>query len=205
VAFWCHAGIPSISLSAGGSEGTSYHSNYDTVAWYRGAVGPDYAAAQLVTGMTSALLAELADGGRAHISATELVADGIVQAERLAKFAADRGLPSADIAAVGTALGACLPLAREVDAAGLADPSLMKLWISPDGLVGRPWFRNLYAATDRFSGYATSAWPRLREAVEDAVPGSPSAESSLAQAAAPYLKIAQDMQLRLAELRAASR
>lgn len=200
VAFWCHAGIPSVSLSAGGSEGTSYHSNYDTVAWYRGAVGADYAAAQLVTGMTSAMLAELAHGGRPHISATELVADAITQAQRLVKLADERGLPSADIAAVAAALDECLPLARSVDAAGAADPSLIALWMSSDGLVGRPWFRNLYAATDRFSGYATSAWPRLREAVEDAVPGSPSADSGIAVAAAPYQKACQDLQLRLKAL-----
>lgn len=200
VAFWCHAGIPSVSLSAGGSEGTSYHSNYDTVAWYRGAVGADYAAAQLVTGMTSAMLAELAHGGRPHISATELVADAITQAQRLVKLAGERGLPSADIAAVAAALDECLPLARSVDAAGAADPSLIALWMSYDGLVGRPWFRNLYAATDRFSGYATSAWPRLREAVEDAVPGSPSADSGIAVAAAPYQKACQDLQLRLKAL-----
>ena len=212
VAFWCHAGIPSVSLSAGGSEGTSYHSNYDTVAWYRATVGDDYAAAQLVTGMASAMLAEFASGDGQVVSPRELVADCIVQSERLEKLARDRGLPSAEIAELVTLARGCVAAADEAegrlaraprpdDEAALA--ALRTMWIYDGGLVGRPWFRNLYAATDRFSGYATASWPLLREAVEDAVPGSEDAARSIAAAAAPYRKVLQDLGLRLNQLRAA--
>jgi hypothetical protein len=40
-------------------------------------------------------------------------------------------------------------------------------WRCDDGLVGRPWFRNLYASTDRSSGYAASMLPLAAEALED--------------------------------------
>jgi N-acetylated-alpha-linked acidic dipeptidase len=213
VAFWCHAGIPSVSLSAGGSEGTSYHSNYDTVAWYRATVGDDYAAAQLVTGMASAMLAEFASADAHVISPKELVSDCIVQSERLEKLARDRGLPSAEIAELVALARGCSAAAAEAEArlsrvpraddeAALA--ALRTMWLDDGGLVGRPWFRNLYAATDRFSGYATASWPLLREAVEDAVPGSEDAARSIAAAVAPYRKVLQELGLRLQQLAAAS-
>jgi N-acetylated-alpha-linked acidic dipeptidase len=39
-------------------------------------------------------------------------------------------------------------------------------WLVPDGLPERPWFRNLFAATDPDSGYAPWMLPGLRWAVE---------------------------------------
>jgi hypothetical protein len=72
------------------------------------------------------------------------------------------------------------------------------------GLAGRPWFRNLYAATDRFSGYATASWPLLREAIEDADPTSATAGTALGLAALPYRKVLQELGLRLTQLGAPS-
>ncbi|NBP51650.1 MAG: M28 family peptidase, partial [Actinobacteria bacterium] len=60
VGFVCHLGIASIAIGAGGAPGTSYHSNYDTLAWYRSTVGADYASALMVTRLTCAVVAELA-------------------------------------------------------------------------------------------------------------------------------------------------
>ena len=213
VAFWCHAGVPSVSLSAGGSEGTSYHSNYDTVAWYRSAVGEDYAAAQLVAGIASAMMAEFATIDAPVVSPKELAADCVIQAERLEKLARERGLPTADIAGLATLARACAAPAADAEARLARAPragddaalrALPAAWMSGDGLKGRPWFRNLYAATDRFSGYATAPWPLLREAIEDAVPGSDAAARDIAAAAEPYRKTLQEMGLRLAALAAAS-
>jgi N-acetylated-alpha-linked acidic dipeptidase len=71
------------------------------------------------------------------------------------------------------------------------------MWIDPAGLPGRPWFRNLYAATDRHSGYATAPWPLLREAIEDADSAEPTAAEAVGKAVAPYLKRMRDLRLRL--------
>jgi len=60
VGFLHHLAIPSVGISASGSAGDSYHSNYDTVAWYRKTVGDDYASASLVTNASLALVSELA-------------------------------------------------------------------------------------------------------------------------------------------------
>ena len=213
VAFWCHAGIPSVSLSAGGSEGTSYHSNYDTVAWYRATVGEDYAAAQFVTGMASAMLAEFANADARAVSPKELVADCIVQSERLEKLARDRGLPSEAITELVALARGCMAAAAEAEARLTRAPqasdeaalaALRTIWMHGSGLAGRPWFRNLYAATDRFSGYATASWPLLREAIEDADPTSANAGTALGLAALPYRKVLQELGLRLTQLGAPS-
>jgi N-acetylated-alpha-linked acidic dipeptidase len=203
VAFWCHAGVPSISLSAGGSPGTSYHSNYDTVAWYRATVGADYASARLVTGIVNAVVATLGDAGTAHVSVTALVDDGIAQASALRALAKERNLGSTgDIA--DTMLDTILAtfrtmrgFAAKADARVAAAPrasdrtalwSLRSIWMTPDGLEGRPWFRNLLAATDRDSGYATATWPLLREAILDAKPDDADSRQRILEAAGAYLE-----------------
>ena len=43
---------------------------------------------------------------------------------------------------------------------------VMQTFTSADGLPGRPWYRNLYAASDEDSGYAAWMLPGLRHAVE---------------------------------------
>ncbi len=212
VAFWCHAGVPSISLSAGGSEGTSYHSNYDTVAWYRATVGADYAAARLVTGMASAMLAELGDARSEHISATALVDDCVVQADRLVKLAAESKLPTERLVALSKSLADLRARASAADARIASAPTatdaanlreLKSMWLAHGGVEGRPWFRNLYAATDRYSGYATEPWPLLREAVEDASPDAPESLKRLDRATDLYVQLAAELATRVGALAAA--
>lgn len=60
VGFIHHLSVPSIGLGAHGGAGDSYHSNYDTVEWYRRTIGADYASAKLVTDATVAIVAALA-------------------------------------------------------------------------------------------------------------------------------------------------
>jgi N-acetylated-alpha-linked acidic dipeptidase len=61
VGFYCHLGIPCASLGAGGSEGVSYHSNYDSLTWYRMTVGNDYRPAMMLTHFGNVLAARLAN------------------------------------------------------------------------------------------------------------------------------------------------
>ena len=189
VGFWCHAGVPSMSLSTGGSEGTSYHSNYDTVAWYRAVVGDDYAAARLLTGIVNAIVAELARGDIGHASPLALVDYCARQARALRDrsdalgFASDDAVRR-DLATLVERFEAIRPLAAAIEprlgelprpAVDAALAAMRAAWLSPDGLEGRPWFRNLYAATDRDSGYGTAPWPLARENLEDIARGVPGA------------------------------
>ena len=43
---------------------------------------------------------------------------------------------------------------------------LEKCWMNEDGLPDRSWFRNLYASTDPYSGYAAWMFPAIRLGIE---------------------------------------
>lgn len=58
--FWGEGGMPVCGLGAGGAEGTSYHTNYDTLHWYRTIVGDDYEPALMVTRMANLVMGRLA-------------------------------------------------------------------------------------------------------------------------------------------------
>jgi len=191
VAFNCHIGVASASFGSGGSEGNSYHSNYDTIAWYRSVVGDDYAPALMVTRVTNALAAILADSSVLPLSAARHGIDGqrflralkertttpevalsidqlIERAGRTAESGAqlDAALASAH-PWIGTAAANRSQSAR--DACAAIDRALISLdraWLDDAGLEGRPWFRSMLAASDKDSGYAATMLPLLTEAVD---------------------------------------
>jgi N-acetylated-alpha-linked acidic dipeptidase len=191
VAFNCHIGVASASFGSGGSEGNSYHSNYDTIAWYRSVVGDDYAPALMVTRVTNALAAILADSAVLPLSAARHGIDGqrflralkertttpeialsidqlIERAGRAAESGAqlDAALASAH-PWIGTAAANRSQSAR--DACAAIDRALISLdraWLDDAGLEGRPWFRSMLAASDKDSGYAATMLPLLAEAVD---------------------------------------
>jgi N-acetylated-alpha-linked acidic dipeptidase len=176
VGFWCHAGVPSLTLGSGGSAGTSYHSNYDTVAWYRKTVGDDYRAALLVTRACNAIVASFASGGERPDDPRAMLADArrLVDAARGSARAAgfeidlsplDSALVDATSAAEAWPGRPLPPIRRDADRA-----AIRTAWLDADGLPGRPWFRNRYAATDRHSGYGAAMLPDLAEAIEDRDP-----------------------------------
>jgi N-acetylated-alpha-linked acidic dipeptidase len=191
VAFNCHIGVASAAFGSGGSEGNSYHSNYDTIAWYRSVVGDDYAPALMVTRVTNALAAILADSSVLPLSAARHGIDGqrflralkertttpeialsidqlIERAGRAAESGAqlDAALASAH-PWIGTAAANRSQSAR--DACAAIDRALISLdraWLDDAGLEGRPWFRSMLAASDKDSGYAATMLPLLTEAVD---------------------------------------
>ncbi len=183
VGFWCHALVPCIALNASGSSGVSYHSNYDTIAWYRKIVGEDYRSALLVTRLSNAIIAKAATGAILPDDPAQVTADALRVARALRQKAegtelvglCDRLVSAFEpLVSIGERAGAALARVRagEVDAAratrlNLSIRALRDAWRCDNGLVGRPWFRNLYASTDRSSGYAASMLPLAAEAIED--------------------------------------
>jgi N-acetylated-alpha-linked acidic dipeptidase len=188
VAFNCHVGVSCASFGAGGAEGTSYHSNYDTIAWYRATVGADYEPALMITRMTNGLAALAAaepvvplraarhglEAARilrtlrervSHPAAAEAVdalrlrADAVALAGAQVDAALASAMPALDGPRGADADAAC----RRLDALLL---SLDRAWLDDAGLEGRPWYRSLFAATDRNDGYAATMLPLLAEAVD---------------------------------------
>jgi N-acetylated-alpha-linked acidic dipeptidase len=74
----------------------------------------------------------------------------------------ERALVAATAAAEAWPARDLTPARRDADRA-----AIRAAWLDPEGLPGRPWFRNRYAATDRHSGYGASMLPDLAEAIED--------------------------------------
>ena len=177
VGFLCHVGVPCISLAAGGSPGTAYHSNYDTLAWYRATVGEDYAGAVMLSRITSALVADLADSLLPPIDPRPAVVglpdrlDGYAVSIENAGLEADFSSLRAEIE---WARLACEEAASRLAEANAEDPAISqsliafdRAWLDASGLPGRPWYRNEFTASDRDSGYGAVVLPALAEAIRD--------------------------------------
>jgi len=187
IGFLCHACVPSVSLSSGGSPGTAYHSLYDTLAWYRKIVGDDYEPALMITRMTNAIAARLADAGSLHDPShyggeivrklgsfdERIAGGGVFDSERSQEIeeAHER------LGAIAARFGALANDLRERrHEPGLTEQDRERIsvllrafdmrWCLGDGSHDdRPWFRNLYAAPDATSGYASWTLPGLQNAM----------------------------------------
>lgn len=193
VGFYCHLGIPSCGLGARGAQGVSYHTNYETLPWYRQVVGEDYASAVQLTRIVSILTARLAF---AEVLPFDTVAYTSELRRHLAKLGAAVESPpgavdAAEVGSLGQArrrldariaqleqeartmharLHAAIEsgkLSAQARAAVNRELRTMeRCWLVEEGLPQRPWYRSLYAATDPYSGYAAWTLPALRLAVE---------------------------------------
>lgn len=191
IGFWCHAGVPSTSLTGGGSKGTAYHSVYDTLPWYWKVVGEDYEPALMVARMTITVASRLAEAPVLPLDPARCAGETRRALEDLTRRARSlEVLPASDdpvapqFAALDASAAAYGERAQRVHdallraaAAGKLDEgrlrdlnqllmSLDRAWYDEQGLDERPWFRNLQAASDEDSGYAAWVLPDLRGAVE---------------------------------------
>lgn len=204
VGFWCHIGVGSAGLGAGGSAGTSYHSIYDTLAWYRKVVGEDYEPARMITHMAAGCALSLADHRLAPLDPAATVREFRRHLRDISSRLAAAGLwsvLSAEAAAV-EGLPPVVEVLAELDQDAVETQRLLEItvrswraksvdetmdaddlsdlnarllamdraWILTEGLPDRPWFKNLFAAPDRDSGYAPWMLPLLRHHVEEKDP-----------------------------------
>ena len=179
VGFYCHLGIPSCALGGGGSEGTAYHSNYDTITWYKKVVGEDYKSADMITQVCAAMICELANAPLLPLDPRGYADDGLTQLTAIEERAAALDV-ALDLAPLKRAMTEYRETANafvarvsaantesDRDAINKTLQALEQAWLAPDGLPGRPWFRSLYGASDPYSGYAAWVFPALRLAIEE--------------------------------------
>jgi N-acetylated-alpha-linked acidic dipeptidase len=183
VGFNCHLGIPACSLHGGGSAGTAYHSNYDTLAWYRATVGESYESALMMSRVCSALVADLADSPVVPLDLREVVVELHRVVPRL-KLRAEHARLAGEFTSLETAVvelaGTVAEVWPLVGTVGVDHPARAKVnelligleraWTDDEGLPGRPWFRNLYCTSDRDSGYGAVVLPLIDEAIDDRDP-----------------------------------
>lgn len=195
IGFVCHALVPSISLGSGGAPGTSYHSNYDTLAWYRAVVGDDYLPAQMNTRVTSIIASRLANADVLPLDPRRWGPDVSRHLKRLKQRADAAGLnfdPAPIEAGVERLAGRAAWLesapAEALRASREANKALRdfdRVWKIEEGLPGRFWFRNAYASSDRDSGYAPWILPIIEQAIAD------KDQQALDRAAAWYAEMLQ--------------
>jgi N-acetylated-alpha-linked acidic dipeptidase len=185
IGFYCHLGIPSCGLGGGGSPGTSYHSNYDTLTWYRQVVGDDYESALMLTRLTDVLVARLSNAAwlpfdpaqyaadlRRHLADLRTRAEAIGATADLAGL--ERAIDDLDTVATALRTGLNRHAGRlDADTTAALNAELIAVereWLDETGLPERPWFRNLYAGSDPDCGYAAWMLPGLRYSVEKGDP-----------------------------------
>lgn len=189
VGFIFRCGVPCVSIGGSGAPGTSYHSNYDTTAWYRKTVGEDYASALMVAKATLATLTALSDDKVVPVSAQSIISDVVGACNKIRAASSNVGdalAPVRSTAAkrIADCFEALTPAAKAFDlevATALARNDLpesqvaqlrrrtMQLdraWLDEKGVPGRPWHRNLALATDKDSGYRATALPGIVEALD---------------------------------------
>jgi N-acetylated-alpha-linked acidic dipeptidase len=183
VGFLCVAGVPCMSIGAGGSPGTSYHTNYDTLAWYRKVVGDDYLPAVMLTRTVNLILTRLANADVPPLDPAELGGEAIEHLGALASLAERAGMTTAIDAlidraamvrdraasareALATALTSNAFSDTDLAAVASALRTLDRAWIGT-GLHERPWYKSTFMAPDRDSGYDSWPLPELRAAIED--------------------------------------
>ncbi|GAB4549618.1 MAG: transferrin receptor-like dimerization domain-containing protein [Phycisphaerales bacterium] len=180
VAFQCRAGVPCMALSMRGAQGVSYHSAYDTLAWYRKVVGEDYQPAVAVSKVAALILSRLANAdvlplepwtygdacARAHIHLEDDL-QALNPSACTQLHTAWHTWRQTAMAYTGAMLEA-LDGQRDPYAVNAALMRADRAWIETEGkgLPGRDWYRNHFAAPDERSGYSAWVLPGLRAAIE---------------------------------------
>ena len=165
-----------------GAKGDAYHSNYDTLAWYRQVVGNEYESALAVSRVTSLVLARLANSDLVQLDPAWYARDTVRHAENvLSKTdAAEYSLALNQLRASAAYLGATVERLQAIsdpengpEVIARFNRALLKMeshWLNPECLPGLPWFRNTFAISDPTSGYAAWMLPELRMGVENEDP-----------------------------------
>lgn len=183
IGFYSYAGTPSVGIRSGGAKGTSYHSAFDTLHWWRQVVDGKYEAARMVTQMTTLTAWRLANEEIVPLDPVRYAVDVKVHATEMSKRAKKLGVaynPSAILDAAdeyGQSARATMDrLSQALKSETLNDValesidllliSMERLWMDEDGLPDRPWYKNLFASNDPDSGYAAWMLPLLRGAIE---------------------------------------
>jgi N-acetylated-alpha-linked acidic dipeptidase len=210
--FYTHLGIPSAAYGAWGSRGVSYHTNYETLSWYRRVVGEDYEPALMLARIGNLIVSRLANAPLLPYDLDRYGQDVQGHLDRLAEGSEledlDKALwPLREAAdAYGeraeTLEGRLHELVERGDLAGeeldRVNAQLIRLereWLRPEGLPDRPWYRSLYASPSPDSGYAAWMLPLLRHALERG--DDASREQRITAAVEAYVEVFDRLQGRL--------
>jgi len=178
--FYNHLGVPIADWGFGGPQGV-YHSAYDSYHWMSKFGDPTFEVHATTAKIGSAMLLRLAN-------ADILPYDYVEFARTMKRFGSqvkqtldDKhwSVPAADLlAAIGRMETAAVAFNAARDRALTAQPTsggfklvnaklleVERQLTRPQGLVTRPWFRNVIFASDENNGYSTMVLPSINEAI----------------------------------------
>ena len=178
--FYNHLGIPIADWGFGGPQGV-YHSAYDSYHWMSKFGDPNFEVHTTAARIGAAMLLRIANADILPYDYVEFV-------RTMRRFGAQVGQAISDKHWKVSAAGLAAAIGRMEDAAltfsAARDKSLTAQLVPatarqvnaklleverqltrPEGLVSRPWFRNLIYASDENNGYATMVLPSVNEAI----------------------------------------
>ena len=178
--FYNHLGIPIADWGFGGPQGV-YHSAYDSYHWMSKFGDPNFEVHATAARIGAATLLRIAN-------ADILPYDYVEFARTMRRFGAQVDQAIADKHLKLSAAGLTTAIARMEDAASMfsaardraltaqlatgtakqVNATLLEVerqLTRPQGLVTRPWFRNLIYAADENNGYSTMVLPSVNEAI----------------------------------------
>jgi N-acetylated-alpha-linked acidic dipeptidase len=178
--FYNHLGIPIADWGFGGPQGV-YHSAYDSYHWMSKFGDPNFEVHATAARIGAAMLLRVAN-------ADILPYDYVEFARTMRRFGSEVDRSIVDKHWKTNAAGLTAAIARMEDAAvafAAARDKALTAQLSratakqvnatlleverqltrPQGLVTRPWFRNLIYASDENNGYATMVLPSVNEAI----------------------------------------
>ena len=178
--FYNHLGIPIADWGFGGPQGV-YHSAYDSYHWMSKFGDPNFEVHATAARIGAATLLRIAN-------ADILPYDYVEFARTMRRFGAQVDQAIADKHLKLSAAGLTTAIARMENAASMfsaardraltaqlatgtakqVNATLLEVerqLTRPQGLVTRPWFRNLIYAADENNGYSTMVLPSVNEAV----------------------------------------
>ena len=177
IAFYMHAGIPSLSGGAGGP--TLYHSNYDSFEYYQRFVDPEFQMVPMVEKMAGIMALRLANGTLIPYNlnryATDLQLHFDNATAKIQKYQPDfTGFTQAQDAitqlkitsqqltiALDQQLSSDMISTKKRKAINRQLLDFEKSFLSQKGMYFGRWYQSLYASSDPFSGYAAWILPGL--------------------------------------------
>jgi N-acetylated-alpha-linked acidic dipeptidase len=177
IAFYMHAGVPSLSGGAGGP--TVYHSNYDDFHYYSKFVDPEFKMGPTIEKLVGIMSLRMANAELVPYDVSRYAQDLTIHFEnatkKITEFNEDfKGFDQSK-QAIETLSKKSAQLAGKMDAVlssgSLSNKSiklinqqmiaLEKSFLEEKGMYFGAWYRSLYSASDPFSGYASWILPGL--------------------------------------------
>lgn len=174
VAFVHHAGIASLNMGFGGSGGSgTYHSIYDSTAWFLAHMDKDFVASRKLSQVTATALLRASEAA--------VVPVGFAAVERNVRQWITGAKEKLDIAPVIAELDKLAPLAAAYEKALAANPNLSgeklarlnalligaeQALTRPRGLPQREWYKNQMSAPGLYTGYGSVTLPAVNESLQ---------------------------------------